>query len=735
MQPAAPEPAPAAPAPFRPEGRRVAAVPAVVQMEASECGAACMVGVLAHHGRHVTLEEARRTCGVTRDGSNALQLTNAAEHWGLACDGYSCEPAELADLKLPAILFWGFNHFVVLEGWSGGRWRIMDPATGHREVEPAEFDRSFTGVVLELSPGPGFVRGGRRGGVAPALAARLRGSWRVLAAAVVAGVLLAVPGVVVPAMSAMYVDRVLLEGAHRWVLPMVVVAAATLLFAVVLAGLQQRILAKLEQRLAITGGAAFMQHVLRLPVDFFAHRYTGDVASRVSGVEAVSETLASRLAPAAVGSLTAFVFLLAMLALDWKLSVFALLCVGLVVLVAVRTGHSLADRARGAEQDAGLASGALASGLSAIETIKGAGREADLFARLAGAHARVARSRQQLSRLATATDSVPGLVEMLLVHAVVLSAGGWQVMRGDLTLGALLAFQALLIGFLGPVVELASLSQRIQELRATVARIDDVARHPPDPLAIPSEAVEAPPEATPGRLEFRDVTFGYAHGNPPLVEGFSLAIEPGRRVALVGMTGSGKSTLARLALGLHQPWSGEVLLDGRPLGQVPRHERITTIAMVGQSPTLLEGSLRENLSMWDPFVPDEWMREALADAGLGAIVADRGGLEARVAEGGANFSGGEAQRVEIARALARRPSVLVLDEATSALDATTEVQIDRAIRRRGCTCLVVAHRLSTIRDADEIVVLGPGGVLERGSHDELMALGGQYALLMRGGER
>ena len=735
MQPAAAEPAPAASAPFRPEGRRVAAVPTVVQMEAAECGAACMVAVLAHHGRRVTLEESRRTCGVTRDGSNAFQLTNAAEHWGLACDGYSCEPPDLVDLKLPAILFWGFNHFVVLEGWSGGRWRIMDPATGHREVEPVEFDRSFTGVVLELSPGDGFVRGGRPGGVAPALAARLRGSWRVLAAAVVAGVLLTVPGIVVPAMSAMYVDRVLLEGAHRWVLPMVLVAAVTLLFAVVLCGVQQRLIAKLEQRLAITAGAGFVQHVLRLPVDFFAHRYAGDVASRVSGVEAVSETLAARLAPAVVGSLTALVFLVAMVAVDWKLSAVAVLSVGLLAVLAVRAGHALSDRARGAEQDAGLAAGALASGLAAIETVTGSGRESDLFARLAGAQARVARSRQELSRLATGAEGVPGFVESLLVHAVVLSAGGWQVMRGDLTLGSLLAFQALLVGFLGPVVDLARLSQRIQELRATLARIDDVSRHPVDPLAVPTDAVEAPPESTPGRLEFRDVTFGYARGNPPLFEGFSLSIEPGRRVALVGMTGSGKSTIARLALGLHLPWSGDVLLDGRPLRDVPRHERISTVAMVGQSPTLLEGSLRDNLSMWDPFVPDDWMREALADAGLGAFLADRGGLEMRVAEAGPNFSGGEAQRVEIARALARRPAVLVLDEATSALDATTEAQIDRAIRRRGCTCLVVAHRLSTIRDADEIVVLGPGGVLERGSHDELMELDGTYAVLMRGGER
>ena len=417
---------------FRPSGLRVVSAPTIVQMDAVECGAACLVSILAFHGRHIAIEEARRVCGVSRDGSSALQLTAAASNYGLKCEGYGVDSAELRDLQLPGILYWGFDHFVVLEGWSRGRWRIMDPSIGHRWVSAAEFDEKFTGVVLELSPTADFRRGGRTRGVRQALVERMRGSWRVVAATAACGVLLAVPAFTLPALGAVYVDRVLLEGATGWLLPMVLLALAAMVVSAVLAYVQQQLLAK-------------------------------------------------------------------------------------------------------------------------------------------------------------------------------------------------------------------------------------------------------------------------------------------------------------LASGLYLPWSGEVLIDGRPLASIPRHERATAIAVVGQTPILFAASLRDNLSMWDPLIPDAWMREATDDAGLAGLIEARGGLGMMIAEGGINLSGGEAQRVEIARALSRRPSILILDEATSSLDATTESQIDRALRRRGCACLVIAHRLSTIRDADEIVVLDRGTIVERGSHDELMALNGAYVAFVRGG--
>jgi ABC-type bacteriocin/lantibiotic exporter with double-glycine peptidase domain len=355
--------------------------------------------------------------------------------------------------------------------------------------------------------------------------------------------------------------------------------------------------------------------------------------------------------------------------------------------------------------------------------------------RIADANARVAASQQSLESLSAWSMGAVDLLASLLVSAVVLSYGGWQVMRGEMTIGALVAFQALLVAFLGPVLELASLGEQLQALRAMLARVDDVMRHPPDPLALPSPGAPAADAVSGDSLEFRDVTFGYSEAADPIVRDFSLTVGPGRRVAIVGLSGSGKSTVARLAVGLHLPWSGEVLVDGRPLGDLPRHVRTTLLASVGQSPFLFEASLRENLSLWDSSIPDDWMREAIDDVGLASLVDSRGGLGMRIAEAGANLSGGEAQRVEIARALSRRPSILVLDEATSALDATTESQLDRALRRRGCACLVVAHRLSTIRDADEIVVLDAGSIVERGSHEELLAAGGTYAsFVMDGGK-
>lgn len=735
---------------FRPSGLRVVTAPTIVQMDAVECGAACLVSILAFHGRHIAIEEARRVCGVSRDGSSALQLTAAASNYGLKCEGYGVESAELRDLQLPGILYWGFDHFVVLEGWSRGRWRIMDPSIGHRWVSAAEFDEKFTGVVLELTPTADFRRGGRTRGVREALVERMRGSWRVVAATAACGVLLAVPAFTLPALGAVYVDRVLLEGANGWLLPMILLALAAMVVSAVLAYVQQQLLAKLEQRLAMTGAARFFDHLLRLPVDFYSHRYTGDIVQRLDAVELLAGTFASKIAPALVGLLTSTLFIIALFVIDKHLALIATGIIAAVILIVMRSGRALVDRTRTLEKDIGLGAGTLSAGLTAIETVKSSGRENDLFTRIADANARTATSAQALEGLSTTLTAAPEFLVSFLVSAIVLAFGGWQVMQGHITIGSLLAFQAILVVAMGPVLELASLAQEIQSLNATMARIDDVLRHPRDPLALPVEPVEpvelvaaanraagsAPhqqPALAADALEFRNVVFGYSEADEPLIRDFTLRIAPGHRVAIVGVTGSGKSTAAKLAAGLYSPWSGEVLIDGRPLASIPRHERVTAIAVVGQTPILFAASLRDNLSMWDPLIPDAWMREATDDAGLAGLIEARGGLGMMIAEGGINLSGGEAQRVEIARALSRRPSILILDEATSSLDATTESQIDRALRRRGCACLVIAHRLSTIRDADEIVVLDRGVIVERGSHEELMALNGVYVAFVRGG--
>jgi NHLM bacteriocin system ABC transporter peptidase/ATP-binding protein len=709
----------------------VVRVPVVLQMEAAECGAAALTAVLAHHGCHRTLEELRRTCGVSRDGSNALQIAEAARHYGMEADGLSAELDELAAVRMPAILHWGFNHFLVLEGFDGTSWHLMDPSLGRRAVSTEDFRRDFTGVCIEIAPGGRFEPSGQPSSPWPALRASLRGSGPAIAVALIAGVLMSIPGIAVPVLGSIFVDGVLARGQSGWIMPIVGFALMAVVAKAVLSTVQAAVLIRLERRMCMTSSARFMEHALRLPVDFYSHRLPGEMVSRLGGIERLSQLLGSKLFPALAGAATGVLYLVAMISIDLRLALLSVLVASMIAFIIARSARTLRDQSRIAEQETGRQAGIVAVGLQAMETLKASGRESDFLARVMGAQARARRSRQELEQRGLAVESVPPFLESLLSQAIVLAFGAAMVMQGELTLGGLLAFQTILYFFMGPVVDLAGFAQEFQSVHADLSRLDDVQRHPGDPLAAPG--TEAGAARLEGCVELREVTFGYAESQPPLLSSFSMRAEPGRRIALVGTTGSGKSTVAKLVTGLYRPWTGTVELDGRELSAWPRIERTGGVAMVAQQPQLFEGSLRENLTLWDADIPEPWLYEALEDAASADLLLRRGGLGQRVEEAGSNFSGGEAQRIEIARALARRPSVLVLDEATSALDAETEFRIDRALRRRGCTCIIVAHRLSTVRDADEIIVLDRGEVLERGTHQELMAAGGAYAALVEGG--
>ncbi len=706
-------------------------VPVVLQMEAAECGAAALTAVLAHHGCHRTLEELRRSCGVSRDGSNALQIAEAARHYGMESDGLSAELDELAGVAMPAILHWGFNHFLVLEGFDGSSWHLMDPALGRRKVSMEDFRRDFTGVCIEIKPAQGFAPSGQPSSPWPALRASLRGSAPAIIVALIAGVLMSVPGIAVPVLGSVFVDGVLARGQSSWIMPIVGFALMAVVAKAVLSTVQAAVLIRLERRMCMTSSARFMEHALRLPVDFYSHRLPGEMVSRLGGIERLSQLLGAKLFPAIAGAATGVLYLVAMVSIDLRLALLSVLVAAMIAFIIARSARTLRDQSRIAEQESGRQAGIVAVGLQAMETLKASGRESDFLARVMGAQARARRSRQDLEHRGLAVESVPPYLESMLSQAIVLAFGAALVMQGELTLGGLLAFQTILYFFMGPVVDLAGFAQEFQSVHADLSRLDDVQRHPTDPLAAPT--AEAGASRIEGFVELREVTFGYAESQPPLLDAFSLRAEPGRRIALVGGTGSGKSTVAKLVTGLYRPWSGSVELDGRDLAAWPRIERTGGVAMVAQAPQLFEGSLRENLTLWDADLPESWLYEALEDAASADLLLRRGGLGQRVEEGGSNFSGGEAQRIEIARALARRPSVIVLDEATSALDAETEFRIDRALRRRGCTCIIVAHRLSTVRDADEIIVLDRGVVAERGTHQELIDAGGAYAALIEGG--
>jgi NHLM bacteriocin system ABC transporter peptidase/ATP-binding protein len=709
-----------------------ARTPTVLQMEAVECGAAALAIVLAHYGRWVPLEELRVACGVSRDGSKASNMVKAARTYGLEAKGFKREPQTLRSERLPAILHWNFNHFVVLEGFRKGKVHLNDPATGPRVVTEEELDQAFTGVVLTFQPGPGFERRGEPPRLLPALRSRLAGTRAALVFVLLAGLALAIPGMVVPVFSKVFLDGVLLENRRDWLPPLLFAMGFAALLLGALTWLQQSYLLRLETRLAVGSSSRFLWHVLRLPTEFFSQRFAGDISSRVGINDRVAQLLSRELATHAVGALMIAFFAVLLFQYDAVLTLVGIVVVSLNVAALQYVSRRRVDGNRRLVQDQGKLLGTAIGGLQTIETLKATGGESDLFSRWAGYQAKVVNGRQDLERYTQILDAVPSLLSAINT-ALILGLGGLRVMNGSLSVGGLVAFQLLMAAFIAPVNRLVSLGGRLQMVEGDMNRLDDVLRYRVDPAAT-DLGDDFPEEAAvklAGTLELRDVSFGYSRLDPPLIEKLSLTLRPGSRVALVGGSGSGKSTIARLVTGLYQPWEGEILLDGRPRREIPPAVLASSLATVDQSVFLFEGTVRENLTLWDGTVPLPEVVAAAKDACIHEDIAARpGGYDSAVEEGGANWSGGQRQRLEIARALVGRPSILVLDEATSALDPTTESRIDESLRRRGCTCLLIAHRLSTIRDADEILVLDRGKVVQRGTHDELKAVEGPYARLI-----
>ncbi len=707
--------------------------PTVLQMEAVECGAAALAIVLAHHGRWVPLEELRVACGVSRDGSKASNMVKAARGYGLLAKGYKKEPAALRTMTLPAILHWNFNHFLVLDGFRKGRVYLNDPATGPRDVSEEELDEAFTGVVMTFEPGPDFQRQGEPPRLIPALRRRLAGSRAALAYVLLAGLALAIPGLVVPAFSKIFVDSVLLENRREWLPPLLVAMGIAALLTGLLTWIQAVYLLRLETRLAVGSSSGFLWHVLRLPTVFFSQRFAGDISSRVAINDRVAQLLSRDLATNALGALMVVFFAVVLFQYDAVLTLVGLGVVSLNVAALRFVSRRRVDGNRRLAQDQGKLLGTAIGGLQTIETLKATGGESDLFTRWAGFQAKVVNGQQELERYSQILDAVPPLLSAVNT-ALILGLGGLRVMNGSLTLGGLVAFQLLMAAFVAPINRLVSLGGRLQTVEGDMNRLDDVLRYRIDPGAA-SGAGELPPAGVPvrldGFLELREVAFGYSRLDPPLIEGLDIRLRPGSRVALVGGSGSGKSTISRLVTGLYEPWSGDIRFDGSQRHELPAGVLTSSLAAVDQNVFLFEGTVRENLTLWDATIPLAEVVAAAKDACIHEDIAARpGGYESQVEEGGANWSGGQRQRLEIARALVGRPSLMVLDEATSALDPTTESRIDENLRRRGCTCLIVAHRLSTIRDADEIIVLEKGKVVQRGSHDDLKGVEGPYARLI-----
>lgn len=717
-----------------PDQRRVR-TPTILQMEAVECGAAALAILMAYHGKFVTLEELRESCGVSRDGSKASNVVKAARTYGFTAKGYRKEPADLKTMPLPVIVFWNFNHFLVVEGFKGGRFFLNDPASGPRTVTEEEFDQSFTGVVLVIEPGPDFQPSGQPRSMLASLKSRLPLSEPALAYLILAGLALVIPGLVLPVFTKTFIDEYLIGRMDSWIKPVLLGMLFTAIVRGVLTWLQSYYLTRFQTKLALSTSSKFLWHVLRLPVLFYSQRSPGDISSRVGINNRVAELLTGDLATTVLNVVMVIFYAALMLSYDLVLTLVGMAIAALNILFLRLMTRKTVDITQKLANDSGKLLGTSMNGLQMMESIKASGMEADFFTKWSGYQTKVMNGQQRAGSVGVAMMTVPPLLTALNT-TLILSLGGLRVMDGALTMGMLVAFQSLMASFIDPINQLVSMGKKIQEVQGDMNRLDDVLQYRSDPRldtsAQPPTPAQSPAPQLEGHVELRNVTFGYSKLEAPLIENFNLVLKPGERVALVGSSGCGKSTISKLVAGLHEPWSGEILFDGQARNAVDRRVLLQSLAMVSQEITLFEGSLRDNLSMWDATLPEAQVVQAAKDACIHEAIATRpGAYDSTVQEGGGNFSGGQKQRIEIARALAINPRILVLDEATSALDPITEMQVDDNLRRRGCTCLIVAHRLSTIRDCDEIIVLDKGKVVQRGSHEDMRDTDGLYATLMK----
>ncbi len=714
----------------KPINRGVAKVPVVMQMEALECGAASLCMVLAYYDKWIPLEQVRADCGVSRDGSNARNILRAARSYGLTANGYRYEPDELArDGQFPCIIHWEFNHFVVCDGFRGDKVYLNDPAKGSYAVSRERFDEAFTGIVLMLDPSESFEPSGKPKSVLGFARKQLRGTGSITLFVMAAIIISSLTSIVKAGFSRVFLDQLLVGLNREWVLPFFLGLGAITLVELVVAWIQAVYSLRMNGKLSAVGNASYMWKVLRLPMEFFSQRMAGDIQSRMSLNASVASVVVDTVAPLAINSAMMVFYLVVMVRYSPLLTCVGLLSVALDAAISRMVSNKRINLTRVLMRDQGKLAAATVGAVDMIETIKASGAENGYFEKWAGHQAAVSAQNVRYNRQDQMLGIITGSVSSIM-NILVLVLGVWLTMQGRFTVGMIFAFQGFMNSFLAPSGQLITAGQTIQEMRTSMERIEDVMEYPDDPVFEQAADAERYDKLS-GALSMRDVTFGYSRLGEPLIENFDLELRPGQRVAFVGASGCGKSTLTKLISGLYQPWSGEILFDGKPISQISRSVFTGSVAVVDQDIILFEDSIAGNIKMWDRSIEDFEMILAARDASIHEdIMKRRGGYHYRITEGGKDFSGGQRQRLEIARVLAQDPTMIIMDEATSALDARTEYEVVNSIRERGITCIVIAHRLSTVRDCDEIVVLDHGKVVERGTHDELMALDGTYKSLV-----
>ena len=707
---------------------KLAKVPQVMQMEVVECGAASLTMILAHYGKWLPLEEVRAACGVSRDGSSAKMILQAARNYGLDAKGFRMSP-EALEGKQPAIIHWNFEHFVVFRGFDRkGRACINDPGIGPVKWPMEEFRKHYTGVCLTFEPTDRFEKSGEQTSILSYMKRNLNGVSEAFWLTFPFALMGAFVALLTPLFTRIFLDEILSGKNADWVKWFFIGMGALAVFQFFVVLLQSRYTKRVAGALALKSNKDYLRHLLRLPMSYFAMRHVGDLQQRMHLNQEITNSLIEVLAPQVINIGLLVLYLFLMFSYSFWLTIIGFVAAGVNLAIVHYFANLRINLIRSMEQSEGQYFSATISCIDNMESIKAAGAETGFFKYWSGLWAHKFNVNANADKQQAQMALLPVMANALCSVAV-LVLGAYLILQGDLTVGMLMAFQGFMGSFLAPVNELVNGSQKIVEMRSQMERVEDVMKYPEDHRESEKEILQG---KLGGLLEMKHVTFGYSPIQPPLIEDFNLRVEPGHSVALVGPSGCGKSTLAKLISGLYKPWSGEILFDGRPIESIPNEELTNSVAVIDQNVVLFDDTIAQNIRMWDPSIEDFTLMMACNDAEIRADIVSRPeGFDTKIVKGGQNFSGGQRQRFEIATALAREPIVLIMDEATSALDPKTEDEVMKRIRRMGPTQVIVAHRLSTIRDCDEIIVMDQGKILQRGRHEELMAQEGFYQKLMK----
>lgn len=700
--------------------------PTIYQMEATECGAASLSMIFGYFGKFIPLEQMRIETGVSRDGCNAANIMRCAKKYGLECHGYRREPDALRTIDLPCIIHWNFNHFVVFEGFKGKYAYLNDPAVGRRRLTLDELDEGFTGIVLTFKLTEAFQKEKKKRTSLSFVKARLKGQYGVLFKLMYIGLLLVFPGLVLPVLSQIFMDDILVGGYTDWITKLLVFMGALVLLKMGLTYYRSMVLQRLRSKMTLVSGYGFLRHMLRLPVSFFDQRYAGDLVERMESNTNVNQFLAGDLAETVLNIFVAIFYLVVLIFYSPIMTAVGMVDIAICLAAVFISNKVISGTTMKLQISGGKLYGAVCAGLNITDTIKASGAETEYTSRILGYQAKQANLEQELNRYQQIAGAIPEAAGKI-TNALLLMVGGILVINGEMTLGMLLAFNSLFDSFSEPVNQLVGFIQKIQTLKADLNRVEDINNYAQDERYADKKQTDLTRKKLSGDIELKDISFGYSALKPPLIEGFSFHLNSGDSIAFVGASGCGKSTVSKMVSGLYRPWAGEILVDGKKMTEVPAEVLNASIATVSQNIVLFSGTIRDNLTMWNPAILEEDMVEAAKDACIhDFIMQQKDGYDYQLSEGATNVSGGQRQRLEIARALATKPTILIMDEATSALDPIVEKQILDNIKRRGCTCVIVAHRLSAIRDCNQIIVMSRGKIVQRGTHRTLKDEEGYY---------